>query len=234
MKYVGSKNRHAKAILNVIKPKETDTWVEPFVGGANMIDKVPCKIRIGADVHPQLIKLLTAIRDGWIPPQCVPEEIYRYEMKEKQNTAMCGFVGFCCSYSGKWFGGYARGNTNKGEPRNYAMEAHKNLLKQAPKLRGVELYWCPYSELEIPPKSIIYCDPPYKDTTKYSVNNFDHQMFWNWCEEKVKKGHRVYVSEYNAPDGWVCVWQKEVSNTLVKNTGSKKGVEKLFTRVIPN
>lgn len=229
MKYVGSKNRHAKEIITVINPQNSDVWVEPFVGGANIIDKVPCRVRIGADVHPQLIKLLVAVRDGWIPPDVVTEEMYKYEMREKQNTAKCGFVGFCCSYSGKWFGGYARGNTNKGVSRNYAKEAQQNLLKQAPNLQGVELLWCPYTELEIPDGAIIYCDPPYRDTTKYSSGNFDHNMFWDWCEQKAKDGHRVYVSEYTAPDGWKAVWQKQVNNTLAKDTGSKKGTEKLFT-----
>ena len=42
MKYMGSKNRIAKHILPIILKdrKENQYYVEPFVGGANMIDKV--------------------------------------------------------------------------------------------------------------------------------------------------------------------------------------------------
>ena len=41
MKYMGSKNRVAKEILPImLKERGQRTWVEPFVGGANMIDKV--------------------------------------------------------------------------------------------------------------------------------------------------------------------------------------------------
>lgn len=42
MKYMGSKARHAKELLPIILKDHTpDMWyVEPFVGGANMIDKV--------------------------------------------------------------------------------------------------------------------------------------------------------------------------------------------------
>jgi hypothetical protein len=29
-------------------------------------------------------------------------------------------------------------------------------------------------------------------------------------------------------DGFECIWSKEVNNSLTKDTGSKKGVEKLF------
>lgn len=42
MKYMGSKARHAKELLPIIlKDRKPGQWyVEPFVGGANMIDKV--------------------------------------------------------------------------------------------------------------------------------------------------------------------------------------------------
>jgi len=63
MKYMGSKNRIAKEILLImLKERGQRTWVEPFVGGANMIDKVEGK-RIGADINPYLIDALIAIRD---------------------------------------------------------------------------------------------------------------------------------------------------------------------------
>jgi len=44
----------------------------------------------------------------------------------------------------------------------------------------------------------------------------------------IKYGHKVYVSEYNAPEIWECIWSKEVTTGLdVKST--KKDIEKLFT-----
>ena len=55
MKYMGSKNRIAKEILPImLKLRGDRTWVEPFVGGGNMIDKVQGK-RIGADINHYLI-----------------------------------------------------------------------------------------------------------------------------------------------------------------------------------
>ena len=45
MKYMGSKNRIAKHILPIMLAEAEKNgitkWVEPFVGGANLIDKVP-------------------------------------------------------------------------------------------------------------------------------------------------------------------------------------------------
>jgi Site-specific DNA methylase len=63
MTYMGSKNRIAKEILPImLKERGQRTWVEPFVGGGNMIYKVQGK-RIGADINHYLIDALIAIRD---------------------------------------------------------------------------------------------------------------------------------------------------------------------------
>lgn len=232
MKYMGSKARHAKEMLPVIlaERKPGQWYVEPFVGGANMIDKVD-GLRIGNDTHPQLIALLDAVSKGWVPPTVIDEDAYRLANSRRSVDAITGFIGFGCSYSGKWFGGYARGDGNSGIPRNYAAESSRNLLKQAEKLSGVQFRCGSYLDLFIPPKSIIYCDPPYAGTTKYATGGFDHSSFWDWCEAKAKDGHTVFVSEYAAPNSWECVWEKTVNNTLVKDTGSKQGVERLFRYV---
>lgn len=230
MKYMGSKNRHAKEMLPIILTNRApDQWyVEPFVGGFNMIDKVTGN-RIANDSNFYLIELFKAIQGGWSPPSIVTEAEYNSVRNNKDDYPpyFVGFVGFGCSYSGKWFGGYARGNTSKGEPRNYALESKKNILKQ--NITGIFIFNKNYLELEIPENSIIYCDPPYYGTTKYK-DDFDHKVFWSWVREQHIKGHSVFVSEYNAPDDFECIWQKTVNNTLVKETGSKRGTERLFIK----
>ena len=230
MKYMGSKNRHAKEILSLtLKNREREQcYVEPFVGGFNIIDKVKDE-RIANDKHKYLIELFKGIQNGWIPPDNVSFDEYQKirENKDSYEACLVGFVGFGCSFSGKWFGGYARGNQNNGQPRNYCLESKKNILKQAENIKGIKIFNVDYFDLEIPRNSIIYCDPPYAGTTKYK-DEFDHVSFWKWCDEMANKGHRVFVSEYNAPDNWKCIWSKTVNNTLDLNTGSKQGVEKLF------
>jgi len=51
MKYMGSKNRITKDILPIIlnNRKENQYFVDLFVGGANLIDKVD-GLRIGCDI----------------------------------------------------------------------------------------------------------------------------------------------------------------------------------------
>lgn len=227
MKYMGSKARHAKEILPIIlADRQPGQWyVEPFVGGANVIDKVDGN-RIGSDQHFYLIKLLDAMSkfDYWVPPLDVSEEDYK-NAKTLDDPVLKSYIGFCMSYGGKWFGGYRRDTSGK---RNYSLEAYKNYMTQAPKLRGVVFKNCDYYDLELPDNSIIYCDPPYQGTTGYATGAFDHEKFWQWCRDRVNEGHKVFVSEYTAPDDWVAVWEKTVNNTLTKDTGSKKGVERLF------
>lgn len=227
MKYMGSKARHAKEILPIIlADRQPDQWyVEPFVGGANVIDKVRGN-RIGSDVNAELILLLKAMSkyEYWIPPYKITEEEYK-SAKSKEISVLRSYIGFGLSYGGKWFGGYRRDSIGK---RDYSFESYKNYMIQAPKLFGVNFRHCSYDALDIPPNSIIYCDPPYAGTTKYASGAFDHNAFWAWCERMSDAGHQVFVSEYVAPDEWECVWEKRVNNTLTKNTGSKQGVERLF------
>ena len=199
------------------------TWVEPFVGGANMIDKIDGK-RIGSDTHKHLIALHKALQNGWIPPTEVSKEMY-YKVKNNQDNytdELIGFVGFLCSFGGKWWGGYAA--NSKGD--NYAARGSRVLTKQAEKLKGIVFKNQSYQDLEIPENSIIYCDPPYEGTTKYK-DDFNHSEFWEWCRNKAKEGHQVFISEYNAPEDFKCVKEIHHKTILDKNSNYKR-IEKMF------
>jgi DNA adenine methylase len=225
MQYMGSKNRIAKHLLPIMlaERKPDQWWVEPFVGGANMIDKVEGK-RMGNDSHDFLIALLVALRDGYIPPTDINKELY-YAVKSKPQEypkELVGFVGFLCSFGGKWWGGYAF--NKKGD--NYAERGSRCLVKQAKNLGGVVFKSGSYLELEIPENSLIYCDPPYEGTTKYK-DGFNHADFWQWCREKTTEGHTVFVSEYSAPNDFVCVKEIQHKTILDKNSQYQR-IEKLF------
>lgn len=228
MKYMGSKNRIASHILPLIlKDRKAGQWyVEPFCGGCNLIDKVATP-RMANDTHAYLIAMFTALQTGWKPPQDVSEEKYKDIQKQplKYPSELVGYVGFNLSYGGKWFGGYRRDSVGK---RNYSLEAYNNVMEQGPRLRGIIFSQGSYNQMNIPANSIIYCDPPYENTTKYS-SGFDHGAFWKWCTDMSNKGHTLFISEYQAPENFQCIWQKTVTSSLTKNTGSKTAVEKLFT-----
>jgi len=233
MKYMGSKARFSKEILPIILKNRTDEqwYVEPFAGGMNMICGVGGK-RIANDIHYHLIEMWKALCDGWKPHKISSNTYHIVRLnREQYEPHIVGWVGFNCSYSGKWFGGFAGETKTKiGTVRDYQTEAINNVAKQVKKMKGVIFQNKPYYELELPPNSIVYCDPPYEGTTKYA-NDFDHKLFWSWVRNISKQGHTVFVSEYNAPDDFVCVWQKEAKSSLSANGkigGNKVSVEKLF------
>jgi len=226
MKYMGSKNRIAKPLLEIIlrNRQPGQYYVEPFVGGANLIDKVE-NPRIGNDINSYLIALLQATQNGWLPPKEINETWY-HDIKyftEKYEKALVGYTGFQLSYGALWFSNYRKDKTKK---RNYSKEAYNNIIKQIPGLKGIEFHNKNYWELIIPHNSIVYCDPPYQGTTSYKIN-FDHEKFWNWVRKIKKQGHQVFISEYNAPEDFKCIWEKPIISQISKK-GNKNRVEKLF------
>lgn len=226
MKFMGSKNRIAKEILPIMMTaRQNRPWVEPFVGGGNLIDKVFGE-RIGADNNHHVIEALIAIRDfvDDLPKNNTEFTEDDYNLLRTSDYQFKGYAGFALSYGGRWMGGWRR--DAKGE-RDYVREAYNNALKQSPRLKDVKLIHSNYYDLVIPENSLIYCDPPYQNTTDYK-SKFNHAEFWGWCRLKAIEGHIIFVSEYNAPDDFQCVWQKEICSSLTQNTGSKRAVEKLF------
>lgn len=231
---MGSKARIAKYLLPItLKDRKEGQWyVEPFVGGANMIDKVEGN-RIGADSNKAVIDALIFIRDCNTPKNNDEYSESDYSKDSvmarlgKDIGGLASYALIAFSFGAKWIGGWSRGKNSKGEHRDYVNEQHKASEKQRPLLKSVNLVNSSYGDLEIPPNSIIYCDPPYAGTTKYK-DDFNHAEFWQWCREKCDEGHQVFISEYNAPDDFVCIWQQELNVSVAKEGKHKKAIEKLF------
>lgn len=237
MKYMGSKNRIAKEILPIIlKDRKPGQWyVEPFVGGANMIDKVE-GLRLANDFNYYLVCLWRALLKGWIPPDYVEEETHGAVRSNPANfdPHFVAFVRLGCSFGADWNGGFAR-NVRKDSPnaeelnrgrKSYCRQSKNNMLKQVPNLKGVQFENESYKSLYIPDNSIIYCDPPYSGTSGYAVD-FDSAEFWQWCRDKNLEGHSVYISEYKAPPDFDCVWSKD-QITSFSTSENLKATEKLF------
>ena len=234
MKYMGSKNRIAKFVLPIMikeaNEKGITTWVEPFVGGANMIDKVPNNFqRIGIDYNAHTIEALIAIRDlvDKLPNQLTEDE-YK-QLKGSEPESIKSWLRFVCSYSGKFDNGFAR----QGNPLKYRSEpieeGLRNAQKQSPNLQGVKFINGSYDEYSDFENCLIYCDPPYEGTTSYKTGAFDHPKFWDWCR-KMSEKNLVFVSEYKAPNDFICVWEGEVKTNFAsqRDEATHKAVEKLF------
>lgn len=237
MKYMGSKTRIAKDILPIILKdrKPGQFYVEPFCGGCNVIDKVEGK-RIANDINPYLIRMWQTLLTRWDPPRIISREYYNdvrrcyKEGTSDYNFAEIGWVGFMGSYNGRFFDGGYSGHHVKinGGHRDYIKENIKNTLNQVGSLRRVHFSCSDYRNMRLPNEPcIIYCDPPYKGVKKYSYS-IDHDEFWEWCRDIKYDGHKVFISEYEAPEDFTCVWEQPVK-TAINQTITKNATEKLFT-----
>ena len=238
MWYIGSKNKLSKDLVPIIQSyitSDTKGYLEPFVGGGNIIDKIQCNNKIGCDIHKQLIELLKYTRDySYLIPDIIAEEEYNKvkSNKEQYEDWYLGLIGFCATFGAKYFGGYAR-NSKGDNSGKRTKSAIKNLKKQAPNLQNIKFKCCDFRDI---PKDkikgyVIYCDPPYKNTTKYKTGDFPYEEFYQWCKD-MSKDNVVLVSEYNMPDDFTCIWQKETKVNFDSNRKSNdeknKRVEKLY------
>lgn len=157
--------------------------------------------------------MLEGVRNGYELPDNVTYEDYVYVRNNKDtDPVLSGFVGFGCSFGGKWFGGYARNKDNT----NYAEQSKRSLLRDMNGLRTTKFYCMNYKDVPIPEDAIVYCDPPYDDTTMYTTGKFNIDEFWGYVRE-LSKTNLVFVSELKAPDDFVSIWSKSFKRMLDVN-----------------
>lgn len=236
MKYMGSKNRIAKEILPIILKdrKENQTYIEPFCGGLGTMDKVIGN-RLASDKNKYLIAMWWGLQENRERPYQISKELYSKARTEHNNGTniefddfLIGWIGWMGSYNGRFFDGGYSGHCAGKTKRDYISEQIRNTEKQIDKIQGIDFKSCDYTELEIPNESIIYCDIPYKDTKQYATSKcFDHVLFWDWCRKMTKRGHQVFISEYQAPDDFICVWSGKL-NSYMKAGRSVEVTECLF------
>ena len=237
MIYMGSKNRFAKELLPIILKdrKENQFYVETFAGGMNLIDKVKGN-RIANDLNYYLIEMWIGLQNNYDRPYKITREMYSlartdYNNNKNENYSnfLIGWIGWMGSFNGRFFdGGYSGHSVGKNE-RNYISEQIRNTEKQIDDLKCVKFHSNSYDDLVLPNDSLVYCDIPYNGTKQYANSkSFNYLDFWQWCRDMTKNGHKVFVSEYKAPDDFKCVWSKTVTNSMNTNK-TYNPVEKLFT-----
>lgn len=225
MKYLGGKERIAKQIVEFLESERdfAQLYVEPFMGSGAIFYRMTGP-KIGGDLHPDLMLMWQALQNGWTPPTELSEAEYLELKNQTESSPLRAFAGFGCSFGGKWFGGYAR---EKG--RNFAMNAHNSLMKKKDGLHPdwTELRQGHYGWATGIEDAIIYCDIPYRFTTKYMFD-FWHDDFYTWAR-KVSKRNKVFVSEYQMPDDFKCVFEINRNLELKSKDGNQARVERIFT-----
>jgi DNA adenine methylase len=142
---------------------------------------------------------------------------------------MIGWIGWMGSYNGRFFDGGYSGHSVGKTKRDYISEQIRNTESQIDNIKSVDFRYSSYENLILPENSVIYCDIPYKNTKKYSTSkDFNYDKFWDWCRVTSSSDKKIFISEYEAPTDFECVWEKELTNSM-NTTKTYKPTEKLFT-----
>lgn len=237
MRYLGGKSRICKQVAEILQVFITEEFYAPFCGACWVESLISAPSKYLSDAHPDLILMWKALQSGWEPPAEVSEDLYN-SLRAAEPSSLRGFVGFGCSFGGKFFGGYAR--NSRGD--NYAQAARNSLCVKVSRIVATNaknsvqaksagladaIFRCrSYKEVFADAEAVVYCDPPYANTTKYSQGAFDSEVFWQWVREQEAL---VFVSEYAAPDDFTSVAEFQTKTDL-RNSGGTfiPRVERLF------
>lgn len=231
MRYLGGKARTRNEIcayLNMVRQPGQPYW-EPFVGGGWVLEKIKGQPTYASDANEALIAMWQALQDGWEPPSVVTETMYLEAKAGMYEPALTAFIGFGCSFGGKWFAGYA--GFDKRNRRNYAQNSFNSLTRKINKFGDIcHFFAADFLTCHAPDANcLIYCDPPYENTTAYgAVPPFDHAKFWERVRWLEKRGHTVIVSEYQAPNDFSPVLEIITRTDMDTINGKDQRVEKLF------
>lgn len=238
MKYQGGKSAIASTLVSYIHSyivaNNIETYIEPFVGGCNVIEHVNCRNRIGSDLNKRLIALYKhAVICMEDIPYDINADVYNDVRCNKDNGKYedwyVGAIEFLGSFNGKGFtGGYSKTIYENGKViRNFYQEARRALEKQKEKIKDVKFMHGDYRIHSSATGSLIYCDPPYIGTTSYGdVCKFNHKEFWDWVRMMSEK-NIVLISEEQAPDDFDTLWEQNTLRSI--NVNDKRyATEKLF------
>lgn len=187
MRYIGSKRRIADEILPIMLDNDRSTFVDAFCGGCSVIERVPSTYRrIANDKNKYLIAMWRSLLEGKGFPSTITKKMYYHARMQASGKIELGYsddeigwIGFMSSFNGKFFKGYTGHNVvgKDGKVRDYISEYIANINKDIDPLRGVEFIAGSYDSLDLPPRSIVYCDIPYEGKTGYRYGKFNHDAF---------------------------------------------------------
>lgn len=232
--YAGGKARIGKKIHDAIVQYETDIlgnnqtpYFEPFVGMGGVLQHFSSSRSrevAACDKEESIISFWRGIQGGWVP-RLIDKSVYRDTKNGdsfETTDPMFAFTSFGCSFRGMKWGGFSEVFMDK---------AYKKILKGGfdEKMSGVEFKDARSYGSHVGSGHIIYCDPPYAESSfdkrKNNLIGFNHDQFWEtmrvWSKDNI-----VFVSERSAPDDFQCILEIHRNNGL----NGEDLVEKLFVK----
>jgi DNA adenine methylase len=245
MRYFGGKAKIGVKIADILKKiinkhqdqgqDHLDGYIEPFCGALGVLrhmtdTQLDC---YASDICNDLILLWSLVQKGKFKNPHITEKDWLRLKNSKKDSALKAFAGFGCSFGGQWFSGFS----NNFEDKDHSTISYNSIMKKiAPYIKDVQfncLDYRDYTKYLKNKKFLIYCDGPYMNTEhKFSTTNknkFDYDEFWSIMRLWTKMGSIVFVSEYNAPSDFICIFEIKINNGInAKHYSTNKCIEKLF------
>lgn len=239
VRYQGTKYPYAQEIAKVLASSGVSVYYEPFCGSLSVATAVAAYGRVDkmflSDVHEDLVDMYRAAMDGWRPRVGSVAAREYEQLRRAEPSPWRTWVGYNCSYASDWFRGYSEDHKTVTVDLVDRLDWSVRILES----KSVEFRSCDYRKVEPEAGSVVYCDPPYFDSAPYrAAGVFRPEVggqaagalaFWEQVIAWSKRA-RVFVSEYQAPPPWKCVWECAVrvhAGGVAAGKGPK--IERLFT-----
>ena len=101
-------------------------------------------------------------------------------------------------------------------------------LQRLQSMQAIKITNLSYEQVKIKPNSVIYCDIPYENTTKYCCGAFDHKRFYEWAAQQTES---LFISSYAISDERFVEIETERKSSLMNSVDIEKRAfkqEKLF------
>lgn len=226
---MGSKRLYAKYICPILQKAIDKNNIKNFydvcVGGAHIIENIKCKNKIGIDLNQDLIELYNYGLTNNIYPEKITREDWDKAKAGQGEPWWRALVCFFASTSARGFGG---GYCLNGE-RDYYHERLRNFQKQLPLIKDCHFIHGDILTYSFINNSVIYIDPPYKNTKKYDISkNFNYEKFWQRVRE-LSLNNFVFISEQEAPNDFIPIWSKNVKrHCFNEGSGGTSASENLW------
>jgi adenine-specific DNA-methyltransferase len=202
LNYIGGKYRLLPQLLPHF-PKDADTFVDLFCGGANVAVNVPARHTVCNDMNTKIIELFQTFQqqdiDGIL--NHIAARIAEFHLTRENEQGYLDFRRFynrtqdpldlytltCYSFNYQFrFNNRLEYNNPFGRNRSRFSDAmRQNLIAFVEKLQGMDIRFqagdfTKFDPSSLTPADFVYCDPPYLITT--GSYNDGNRGFQNWKE----------------------------------------------------
>ena len=229
--YLGGKAKCAQHIIDALNHPMFNGlhYVEPFVGYAHILRRVENKASYRAsDANPLLIVLLLAVQQKRELPRVATRDDYNALRDNRAADPLARAVAaFTYSFNGKEWGGYVSTYERRDGRVDDIPASRRRYYDRLAVFASTVLQRVSYADLA-PHDCLVYCDPPYDKTTRYrNAEQWNADAFWQTMREW-SATNVVFVSEYDAPDDFVCVAHARKMSCVAGGKNQSARTENLY------